>query len=191
ELDDEFASEVSEFETLEEYRQDIRRQLHYELADKMRKDKEEAVLEAIIENATMDIPLPMIQMYADQLMDDMSNRMRMSGISLETYSKYLGITMEMMKEEMTRRAKKTISSDIVLRAIAQSESIEVTDEELEERLEQIAQSSKMEVEQARTALGDKWKENISVELRNNKALKLVTDNAIEVVVGEEDAPKTE
>jgi trigger factor len=190
-LDDEFASEVSEFETLEEYRQDIRRQLHYELADKMRKDKEEAVLEAIIENATMDIPLPMIQMYADQLMDDMSNRMRMSGISLETYSKYLGITMEMMKEEMTRRAKKTISSDIVLRAIAQSESIEVTDEELEERLEQIAQSSKMEVEQARTALGDKWKENISVELRNNKALKLVTDNAIEVVVGEEDAPKTE
>jgi trigger factor len=177
-VDDEFASEVSEFNTIAEYREDIRQRLQKEKEDELQTVKEENVVRAIVKDAVMDLPEAMIQTRTEQIIDDMARRMQRSGLALEQYLEYTQTTMEQLREQAKERATESITSRLVLEEIAKVENMEVTEEELASEIEKIANESKMTVEEVNEALSEKGKAQLEEDLRVNKALKWVTDNAI-------------
>ena len=146
ELNDEFASEVSEFETLEEYKNDIRTKL----ADRKQKaattENENRVVEKVVENAQMDIPDPMVDNEVMNMLQDTARRMQSQGLSLDQYLQYTGQTVDTMKEQMKPQAIRRIQTRLVLEAVAAAENITISDEKLEEELKKMADSYQMEVE---------------------------------------------
>ena len=138
ELDDEFASEVSEFETLDEYREDLRATLQVKKEKEAKNIKEEAVIDKIIENASMDIPKPMVDATKEQMLDEFSQRIRYQGLSLDQYIQFSGTTKEAFLATLTPDAEKRIKSRLVLEAIVKAEDIQVSEEELQEELKKMA-----------------------------------------------------
>ncbi|MDR0963084.1 MAG: trigger factor [Clostridium sp.] len=179
ELTDEFASEVSEFETMDEYRADVKRLLTEEQSEKAKAQREQAVIKAIVEKASMEIPEAMIETRAEQMFEDTSRRMRASGLNMETYMQILNQTREQILEQMTERAKETIQNKLVLEAIAKAEGITTTDEELEEELAVGAKEQNTTVEELKERLTDEDLKQIKNDLCVKKALELVTNAAIE------------
>ncbi len=179
EADDEFAQEVSEFETLDAYKDDIRARLLKDKEDEAKRVKEDAVIEKIIENAQMEIPDAMVEFQAEQLMDDFARRLQAQGLSLQVYFQYTGMTQEQYLEQMKPRALKNIQSRLVLEAVAAAENIEVTEEDMEAEMNRMAETYKMEVEKVKELLDDSQKEEIKKDLAIQKAIDLVTEAAVE------------
>ena len=154
ELDDEFAAEVSEFDTLDAYKADIKAKIkEQKIADGNRKKEDQAVEKAVA-NATMEIPEAMIDTQVNQMAQDFAQRIQQQGLSMEQYFQFTGMTAESMMEELRPQAVKRIETRLVLEAIAKAENIEITDERIDEELAKMAEAYKMEVEKLKDMVGD-------------------------------------
>ena len=180
ELDDEFASEVSDFETLDEYKEDIKSKA----AEKKQKDaeneKENKLIEKVIENAKMDVADAQVADVQERIKDEFSQNLQYQGINLEQYMQICNITEEALMERIKPDAEKRIKSRLVLEAIAAAENIEVSDDEVHEELEAMAKQDQMNVEDIEGFMGDAEKDSIKKDLAVKKAVKVVVDNAKEV-----------
>jgi trigger factor len=167
ELNDEFAEEVSEFETLEEYKKDIREKAAENKAKAAATENENNVVEKVAENATMDIPEPMIDGQVSNMMNDYARRMQSQGLSLDQYMKFTGMTIETLKEQMKPQALKRIQTRLVLEAIVKAENITVGDEAVEKEIANMAENYKMEASQVKEYLGEagiaQMKEDLAVQ----------------------------
>ncbi len=179
ELDDEFASEVSEFETLDEYKEDIKATLKVKKEKAAKNTKEGLVIDKIIENATMDIPAPMVETTKEQMMNEFAQQISYQGLSIEQYFQFTGMTKEKFMETATPEAERRIKSRLVLEAIAKTEDIQVSDEELDEELKKMAEMYQMDVEQLTGLVGDSEKEAIKKDIAVQKAVDLVVEAAVE------------
>ena len=179
EVDDEFAQDVSDFDTLDEYKADIKDRLFKEKEEEAKKVKEDAVIEKIIEGAQMEIPDAMIDFQAEQFMDDFAQRLRMQGLSIEQYFQMTGMTEEGYKEQMKPRALKNIQSRLVLEAVAQEEKVEVTEEDLEAEMAKMAEMYGMELEKIKELMNDERKDEMRKDIAIQKAIDLVTEAAVE------------
>ncbi len=180
ELDDEFASEVSDFETLEEYKEDIK---NTELAKKNKEienEKEGIIVDKIIENATMDVADAQVMDMQERMKDEFAQSLQYQGINLEQYLQICNVTEEALLERIKPDAERRIKSRLVLEAVVDAEKIEATDEELQEELEVMAKQYQMEVKDIEGFLGDAEKDSIKQDIAVRKAIKFVVDNAKEV-----------
>ncbi len=181
ELDDEFAAEVSEFDTMAEYREDVKKNLAEKKEKEANEKKEDAVIEAIVKDSRMDIPDAMIDTTTRNMVNDYARRLQSQGLSLEQYFAFTGLDMEKFTEQMRPGAIKRIESRLILEAIVKAENFEVTDEEYEKELERIAEDSRMEVEKLKEYIGDDeyGKNQIIEDLKIQKAIDLIVENAKE------------
>ena len=181
ELDDEFASEVSEFDTMAEYREDVKKNLAEKKEKEAKDKKEDAVIEAIIKDSKMDIPDAMIETQARTMVNDYARRLQSQGLSLEQYFMFTGLDMDKFTDQMKEGARKRIESRLILEAVVKAENFEVTDEEYEKELERIAEESKMEVDKLKEYIGDDeyGRNQIIDDLKIQKAVDFVVDNAKE------------
>lgn len=179
ELDDEFASEVSEYETVDEYKESVKKQLT-ETKEKNAKDqKEKAAIEAVIEAAEMDIPEAMIQTTQRQMMDEFAQRIQSQGLSFEQYMQFTGASADQMMEQIKPQAELRIKSRLVLEAVVEAEKIEATEEDFDKEMERIAEMYQMEVDKAKEMIGDMGKAEIMKDLAVTKAAEFVTEHAKE------------
>ncbi|MCI8834249.1 MAG: trigger factor [Ruminococcus sp.] len=178
-LDDEFASEVSECETLEDYRAEVEKKLQDRKEAQAREKKEDQAVELAVENAQMDIPQPMIDLQVKQMADDFAYRVQSQGMSLEQYFQLTGMTQERMTEDLKPQAEKRIRTRLVLEAIVKAENIEVSQERMEEELKKMAESYQMEVEKLTEFMGESEKKQIQEDIAVQEAITLIADAAIE------------
>ena len=180
ELDDEFAKDVSEFDTLDEYKADIRKNLSEKKEKEALAQKEDAVIEKIIEGATMEIAEPMIETQTRQMAEDFARRIQQQGLSIEQYFQFTGLTPEKFLEQMKPQALKRIQSRLVLEKIAELEKIEITDEAFDKEIENMAQMYQMEVDKFKELLGESETTQIRLDLAVMEAAKLVAEAAKEI-----------
>lgn len=179
ELDDEFASDVSEFETLEEYKEDLKGKLLETKEKEAKRAKEDEVVDKIIENATMEIPEPMIDTQVRQMAEEFAQRLQQQGLSLEQYFQFTGMDSKKYIETLQPQAMKRIQSRLVLEAIVKAENITASDEELEKEIKDMAAMYQMEYEKLKDIVGDKEKEQMKMDIAVQKAVDLIADEAKE------------
>ena len=173
ELDDDFAQDVSDFDTLAEYKADIKAKL-VEKAEKVAKnEKEEKLIDAIIADSKMDIPEAMIETQQDQMIREFANRISSQGLSFEQYMQFTGMTMEAMKEQMKPQALKRIQVRLVLEAIAAKEAFEITEEDIEKELETMASMYQMDIAKLKEIVSDNEKEAMKKDIAVSKAAELI------------------
>ncbi len=179
ELDDEFAAEVSEFDTLAEYKEDVKKSL----AEKKEKDaktqKEDEAVAKAIENASMEIPEAMVEATSQQMAEDFAYRLQMQGMNIEQYFQFTGLNAKSFMEQMKPQAEKRISTRLVLEAIVKAEDIQVSAEELEEEMEKMAKQYNMELDKVKELLGEEEKKQLTQDLAVQKAVTLVAESAVE------------
>ena len=146
ELDDDFAQDVSDFDTLEEYKADVRKKVEEKKAADAKAKKEDAVIEKIIEGATMEIPDAMVETQAERMVDEFAQRLQMQGLSMEQYMQFTGGNVQAMVEQSKPQALKRIQSRLVLDAVVAAENLTATDEEVDAELAKMAEQYNMEVE---------------------------------------------
>ena len=180
ELDDEFASDVSEScETLEDYRAEVKAKIKERKEREGRQKKEDQAVEQAIENSQMDIPQPMIDLEAKQLADDFARRLMQQGMSAEQYFQLTGLSEDKIIEELKPQAEKRIKTRLVLEAVVAAEGIQVSDERLDEELQKMADSYQMEVEKLKEFMGDNEKDQMKEDIAVQEAVTLITDAAVE------------
>ena len=178
ELDDEFASEVSEFDTLEEYKADVEKKLREEKESTGKRAQEDQAVNAIIANAEMDLPEAMIETEARQMLDNFAQRLQQQGLTFEQYMQFTGMTVDKMTEEMRPQAEKRIKTRLVLEAIVSAENIEVSDERLDEEVAKMAEAYGMEVDKLKEYMGDREKEQMKLDMAVQDAITFVVENAV-------------
>lgn len=179
ELDDEFASEVSEFETLAEYREDVKKNLAEKKAKDAKNAREDAAVKAAVEVAEMEIPDAMLETQQRQMVDEFAQRITMQGLSMEQYFQFTGTNYQKMVDQVKPQALERIKSRLVLEAIAAAEKIEATEEEYEKELETMAEVYQMDVAKVKELMGEREKKNIMQDLAVRKAAEFVAENAKE------------
>ena len=179
ELDDDFAQDVSEFDTLAEYKEDIKKNLTERKEREARTAKENAAVDKAIENAQMEIPDAMIETQISQMLDDFSRRMQSQGLTMEQYMQFTGMTADKMREEMKPQALKRIQTRLVLEKIAETENIQPSEEEVNEEIGKMAEMYKMEADKLKELLGDRELEQMKKDMAVQKAVTLVADEAKE------------
>jgi len=178
-LDDEFAEEVSAYDTFAEYKESVKKNLKEKKEADAKNAKEEAVVEAIIADAEMEIPEAMIETQQRQMVDEFAQRLAMQGLSMEQYSQFTGMTASAMMEQVKPQAEKRIKSRLVLEAVVAAEKIEVSDAEYEEELAKMAEAYKMEVEQIKEIMDDERAVEMKKDMAIQKAVEFVVANAKE------------
>ena len=179
-LDDEFAQDVSEFNTLEEYKADLEKTIRERKEKDAKRAKEDAVVEKIIENAQMEIPQAMIDSQARQMADEFAQRLQMQGMQMDQYLRYTGLDADKFVETTKPQALKRIQTRLVLEAVVKAENIQVSDEELEKEFEEMAKAYQMETDKLKELIGEKEKEQMKMDLAVSKAVDLVAAAAKEV-----------
>lgn len=179
ELDDDFAQDVSEFDTLAEYKEDIKKNLAERKEKEARTAKENAAVDKAIENAQMEIPDAMIETQISQMLDDFSRRMQAQGLTMEQYMQFTGLTADKMREEMKPQALKRIQTRLVLEKIAETENIQPSEKEVNEEISKMAEMYKMEADKLKELLGDRELEQMKKDMAVQKAVTLVADEAKE------------
>lgn len=177
ELDDEFAKDVSEFDTLAEYKEDVKKKLTEKKEKEARTAKENAAVDKAIENAQMDIPELMTKTECRQMMDDFSRRMQQQGLSMEQYFQFTGATLDKMMEQVKPQAETRIKSRLVLEAVAAKEGIEATEEDYEEEIKTMAEVYQMEPDKIKEMLPEKSVKGIKEDIAVKKAAEFVVNNA--------------
>ena len=180
ELDDEFAKDVSEFDTLAEYKEDVKKKLTEKKEKEARTAKENAAVDKAIENAQMDIPELMTKTESRQMMDDFSRRMQQQGLSMEQYFQFTGQSMDKMMEDMKPQALKRIQTRLVLEKVAEAENIQPSEEEITEEIQKMADAYKMEADKIREAIGESGLEQMKKDMAVQKAVTVIADAAVEV-----------
>lgn len=179
ELDDEFAADVSEFETMDEYKADVKKQIKERKEKEGKNKQEDEAVEKAIENATMDIPEAMIDMQVRQLANDFAQRIQQQGLTMEQYMQFTGMTQEKMNEELRPQAEKRIKTRLVLEAVAKAENIEVTDERLDEEIGKMAEAYKMEADKIKELMGDAEIKSMKEDMAVQDAVTFLVENAVE------------
>lgn len=179
ELDDEFASEISEFDTLDELKADIKAKIKEEKNAEGKRKREDQAVEQAVANATMDIPEAMIDTEVRQMANDFAQRIKQQGLTMEQYMQFTGMTSEKMLEEFKPQALKRIQTRLVLEAIVKAENIEISDERLDEELAKMAEAYKMEVEKLKEFMGDAEKEQMKQDMAVQEAVTFLADQAVD------------
>ena len=190
EADDEFAKDVSEFDTLAEYKDDIRAKLLEKKTADAKREKQNKTVAKAVENATMEIPEAMITEQVRRMADDFARRLQSQGLSMDQYMQFTGLTMDALAQQMRPEALKRIQNSLVLEAIAKAENIEVSDEKVNEEIEKMAAAYKMEADMLKELIGDAEKEQMKSDLAIQAAVDMITDAAVEVEAAKEEE-KTE
>ena len=180
ELDDDFAKDVSEFDTLAEYKEHVKTNLEDKKANEAKRAKEDAAVDKAIENAQMDIPEAMLMTQCRQMLDDFSRRMQSQGLSMDQYFQFTGMTADKMMEDMKPQALKRIQTRLVLEKAAEVENIQPTEEEVNEEISKMAEAYKMEADKLKELLGERELEQMKKDMAVQKAVTLVADAAKEV-----------
>ena len=178
-VDDEFAQEVSDFDTLDEYKEDLKKKLLENKEAALKREKEEEVVGAIIENAQMDIPDPMVDAQTQQMTQEFAQRLQSQGLSLEQYMQLTGMTPQKMLEELKPQALKRIQSRLVLEAVVAAENIEASEEDFDKEIENMAEMYKMEADKLRDLVGEDEKEQICMDIAVQKAVDFVVEASVE------------
>lgn len=178
--DDDFAGDVSEFSTLEEYKADLKKSLTEKKEKAAKTAKEDAVVDKVIENATMEIPDAMVDTQKRQMAEDFAQRLKMQGLSLEQYFQFTGLNPNTFMENLGPQALKRIQSRLVLEAVVKAENITVSEEEIDKELAEMASAYQMEVDKLKELIGEKEKEQIVMDMAVQKAIDLVASEAKEV-----------
>ena len=179
ELNDEFASEVSEFDTLAEYKEDLRKHLEVEKENEAKRTKEDEAIKKIIDKSTMEIPEAMIETQCENMINEFAQRIAQSGLSMEQYMQFSGMTIDGLKEQVRPEAETRIKSSLVLEQIAKEENIEVSEDEINAEVEKMAAQYGMEADKLKEYLGDAEKESIKRDLSVTKAVDLIMENVKE------------
>ncbi|MBP3665222.1 MAG: trigger factor [Tyzzerella sp.] len=179
ELDDDFAAEVSEFDTLDEYKADIKAKIKEQKIADGNRQKEDQAVEKAVANATMDIPEAMIDTQVRQQFEDMSYRMQSQGLTMEQYFQFTGLTEEKMMEELRPTAIKKIETRLVLEAIVKAENIEISEEKFEAELVKMAETYQMEVAKLKELLGENEKKQMKQDMAVQEAVTFLVENAVE------------
>ena len=179
-LDDEFASEVSEFETLKDYKASIKKSLTEKKKEEVKRQKEEEALSKVVENITVDIPSAMIDEQTQQMIQEFANRIVSQGIGFEQYMQMTGMTPEALMGQMRPEAEKRIKTRLTLEAIVKAENIKATAKDIEKEIENMASMYQMEVDKVKEMLGDEMKEQFAQDVAVQKAVEFIAKNAVEV-----------
>ncbi len=179
ELDDDFAQDVSEFDTLDEYKANITATIKEDKEKELKTAKENEVVDKIIENATMDIPEPMINSQVNQMAEEFAQRMQYQGLSIEQYFQFTGMDAKKFMDSLRPQALKRIQSRLVLEAVAKAEKIEVSEEDMEKELNNMASMYQMEADKLKELIGEKEKEQIKADIAVQKAVDFVVAKAKE------------
>jgi len=186
-LDDEFASEVSEFDTLEEYKEDIRTKISEKKEQEAKNQKEEAVVDAVIEEAFMEIPEAMIQTQQQQMLEDFAQRIQSQGLNVEQYMEITGMTQAGLAEQMRPQALKRIQSRLVMEAVAAEEGMTATEEDVDAEIVKMAEVYRMETDKVMELLGEGGRKQVKEDICVNKAVDFVVQNAKETKADKEKA----
>ncbi len=178
-LDDEFASEVSEFDTLDEYKADVRKNLEAKKAAEAKNNKEDAVIKAIIEDSKMEIPEAMKDTQKRQMIEEFAQRIQSQGLSFDQYMQFTGMTADKLLEQVEPQVMDRIQSRLVLEAVAKAEGIVATEEDFDKKVEELMDSYKMEKDKVLEMLGEEGKKQMMEDIAVTKAVEFVTENAKE------------
>ena len=177
ELNDELASEVSDFDTLDEYKADIRKKLQEKKEQDAKVENENNVIEKVVENAQMELPQPMVDTQAREMVENYARRLQSQGLNINDYMKYTGMTPEKLMEQMRPEAEKRIKTRLVLEKVVEVENVEVSDEKLDEQINEIAASYKLEGAKLKEMMGEREKEQIREDLKVQAAIDLLVEQA--------------
>lgn len=190
-LDDEFASEVSEFETLKEYKASVKKTLTERRKEEAKREKENVVVEKVVENVTVELPDPMVDEQVQQMIQEFASRITQQGLSFEQYMQMTGMTPDSLMTQMRPEAEKRIKTRLTLEAIVAAENIKATAKDIDKEIENMASMYQMEVDKIKEMIGDAEKEQISKDLAVQKAVDFVVKNAVEVEMEKEEKEETE
>lgn len=179
ELDDDFAQDVSNFDTIAEYKEDLKKKLAENKEEALKREREETVIGKIIENAQMDIPEQMVEAQTRQMTQEFAQRLSSQGLSIDQYMQFTGLKPQKMIEELKPQALKRIQSRLVLEAVVAAENIETSEDELNKEIENMASMYQMEVDKLKEVIGEEEKKQISLDLAVQKAVEMVTSAAVE------------
>ncbi len=189
-LDDEFASEVSEFDTLKEYKASVKKTLTDRKKAQVKTEKENKVLEKVVENAKVELPAPMVDEQVSQMVNEFASRLQQQGLSIEQYMQMTGMQPQALMDQMRPEAEMRIKTRLVLEAVAETEKIKATDKDIDKELEKMAEMYRMEADKLKEMAGDAEKEQISKDVAVQKAVDLLVKEAVEIEASnkaEEDA----
>lgn len=178
ELDDDFASEVSEFDTLEEYKKSVKEKLEAQAAERVKAETENAVVEAVVKTAEFDLPDAMVEFEIDRNVNDFAQRLRYQGLDINTYLSYIGGDMDSFRENFKEQAKTSCSTTLVLEAIMKKEGIEANDEEFELNLVDMSKKYNMELDKLKELISDEEKENMRRDMAMGKTVEMLVNNAV-------------
>lgn len=185
-LDDEFASEVSEFDTLKEYKASVKKTLTERRKAQVKTEKENQVIEKVVENATVNLPGPMVDEQINQMINEFASRLMQQGLSIDQYMQMTGMQPQMLMDQMRPEAEKRIKVRLVLEAVAAAENIKATAKDIEKELENMAEMYKMEVDKMKEMLGDEENGQIAQDVAVQKAVELLVKEAVEVEAAKEE-----
>lgn len=177
ELDDDFASEVSEFETMAEYRASVKERLEKAAEDRAKTETENAIVEKAVEASEMDIPEAMIESQIDMMVDDFAQRLAYQGMNIDMYLQYMGSTMEAFRGNFKEQAEKQIRTTLVLEAISKAEGVEATAEEVDEKLAEMGKIYSMELDKLKEALGENGIKNVEHDIIMGKTVDMLVNKA--------------
>ena len=178
-VDDEFVKDVSEFDTLEEYKADVKKHLEEKKENEAKRTKEDEAVQKIIDKSKMDIPEAMIDTQCETMIEEFAQRIAQSGLSMDQYLQFSGLTVDGLKEQVRPEALSRIQASLVLEQIAKDENIEVSDDDVNAEIEKMAASYGMEADKLKEYMGDAEKESMKKDLAINKAVELVMSNVKE------------
>lgn len=179
ELNDEFAQDVSDFDTLAEYKDDLKNKIADRKSREAKAKQEDEAIAKIIEASKMDIPDAMVDTQVNRMVEDFAQRLQQQGLSVDQYFQYTGMTADKIMDEMKPEAIKRIQSRLVLEAVVKAENIETSEEDFEAELKKMAEAYKMELDQIKEFMGDYEKKQIKEDLAIQKAIEVITGSVVE------------
>lgn len=179
ELDDDFAQDISEFDTLAEYKEDLKKRLTEQKENEAKRTKEDEAIQKIIDKSTMEIPEAMLETQCENMINEFAQRIAQSGLSMEQYMQFSGLTLDKLKEQVRPEAETRIKSSLVLEQIAKEENIEVTDAEIDAEVEKMAAAYGMEADKLKEYMGDDEKKSMKRDIAVTKAVDLIMENVKE------------
>lgn len=177
EINDEFASEISEFETLEEYKADLKTKLAVQKENAAKAQNENAVIEKVVENASVEIPGPMLNSQIDNMINDYARRMQAQGLPLDQYMEFTGMTMENLRDQMKPNAERSIKTRLTLETVAKTENIEAEEADMDKELQKIADQYKMELDKIKELFGEAERKQMAADIKVQKAVEFLVSNA--------------
>lgn len=178
-IDDEFAGEVSEFDTLEEYKEDLKKSLAKKKVAEGKEKQEDAAVEQAVKNAQYELPEAMVETQVSQMAEDFSRRIQNQGLTMEQYFQFTGLSAEKVLEDLRPQAVKSLETRLVLEEIVKAENIEVSEERFDEEVQKMAETYRMDAEKIKETMGEKEKEQMKKDIAVQEAITFLVDNAVE------------